>query len=74
MSGRKKRTVGEYVDRILATKAATTAGVVRRKRSTIPAHITLPDLIAEVTRRAYKLLIGEDQIIIVTDRRLLICN
>ena len=74
MAGRRKRTAKEYIDKMVGSRAASKTGVVRRARSGIPAHLSLADLIADVTSRGYKFLIGDAQIIIITDRKLLICN
>ena len=74
MTTRKKRTAAQYIDSILNNKTAEKTGVVRRSIATLPNHLSVADLIAEVTRRNYKVLIGDNQFVIITDRNLTICN
>lgn len=70
MAVRVKMTVAQYIDKLLVSGS----GVVRRKIVNLPRHFTLTEIIAEVVGRGYKLLIGSDQVIILTDRNLTLCD
>lgn len=74
MTVRVKMTIAEYIDKLLRPGTPSGSGVVRRKIVNLPRHFTLTEIIAEVVGRGYKLLIGSDQIVILTDRNLTLCN
>jgi hypothetical protein len=64
----KRLAIEERVDKLLSSKKARKQGVVVKKRTDLPAHLTQESLRGELNRRGHMLIASNDHYVIICHR------